>query len=630
MRLPDRPREWTSSGWFIFIGLLITYVVVDPKLIYHGHGEYLQFPIHVPGLTDYTEVPSAPGQALEYLAARLAHLYHSSWTGALVIAVTAWLLAAVTGAVVAPLAGAPWLWHLRYLPGILLLLQYSRYHPDLVNGLALLLGLLLAHAYARLPARGAGLRLLVFLGLALTDYVAGAPGFAVFLALCAISDCSKREYRGAWLVALGGVAIPWMAGVWGFGLDPIQAYGHSLPAPVAAAPGAPILTCSLFLCIPLIALASALSPHRRRVTPWNPPLPRWVRAVIDSRVGSNIRPHLASLALVGVTVGAVLAAADTGTRALLQVNYYARHRMWPALLQASRQVPPHRYSIYVNCEVNRALYHAGLLASDMFSHPQHGSRALLLTDDEDVPPVELIRRSIARAEVLYEMGLINQSEHYAHEALELAGYSPVAVQRLALANMVKGRPKVAAVFLRALSRDGHYREWAQEYLRLSGDSRSLAANPEIRRQRALMLAEDTVGGATPEALFRANERNQMAFEYLMAFSLLEGQHAPVAHSLGYLDTFDYPAGQIPRHYEEAVLMEARMTGAMPDLHGRTIRPETVRRFEDFLGRSREFGANPSAVLNSLYDDFGTTYYYYYLWFHSPAGAEPTDVAGLDT
>jgi len=601
---------------FFAVSFLLAYVLIDPKLIYHGHGQYLQYRIHVSGMSHSEAILSTPGQVLEYLAANLAHLYHSSWAGALIIAVTAWLLSAVTGALTA-FTGSRSLRLLRFLPGILLLVQYGRYHPYLGDALSLLLGLLLARLYAHLSSRGAVLRLLVFSGLASIVYVAGTPGFPVFVALCAISD-SAIPGRGSLVPLLLVVAlpIPWVAGVWGFGLEPLQAYGQALPTHPEAAGGDHLITSGLFLCVPIIALGAAFRQHRAGAissTDLSPNSPRPVTGASDH---SSLRWWLEALVLVGVTTGAVLVTADTGTRSLLRVNYFARHHMWSELLEESRRVPPNRYSIYVNCDVNRALYHTQRLSSELFSYPQHGSRSLLLMDDGAAPPVEMTRRSIRQAEVRYEMGLINQAEHFAHEALEQAGYCPAAMQRLALVNLVKGQPEAASVFLRALSGDFLYREWAQHYLRLSADGRRLAVDPEIRRQRALMLKKNTFGQATPLTLFEENKQNHMAFEYLMAFSLLEGQHFPVVHNLEYLDTFDYPEGSIPRHYEEAILLHARITGTIADLHGRRIRPETVSRFQDFLERSQTLGPDPAAVLEALYEDFGNTYYYYYLWLRS--------------
>lgn len=633
-----RCRRWqlgppTRSACFLAVAVALTYLVVDPKLIYHGHAEYLWYPIQVPGLSDAVEISDAPGLALEYLAARLAYLYHSSWAGALVISITAWLLSVLTGTLLPP--GGRRLRSLRFLPGILLLIQYARYRPYLADAFALLFGLLLAWVFARLPARGTGLRLLLFSGLGITSYVVGAPGFVVFVALCAILDDSSGG-RMAMVPFLSGIAaaIAYLVGVWVFGLGPIQAFGAVLPAHPEAGDGR-ILTAGLFVCVPAIAVGSGLWQRRSEVGGTRGPQPGPVRPPAGAHSAGGIKWWVTTLALVGATSGGVLVTADTGMRAVLRVNYFARHGSWTELLEASRQVPPDRYSIYVNCDVNRALYHTGRLASEMFSFPQYGSRSLLLAGDQAVPPAELVCRSIRQAEMLYELGLVNQSEHYAHEALEQAGYCPVAVQRLALVNLVKGLPEAAGVYLRALSMDPLYRGWAQEYLAAAADSSRLAASPEIQRERVLMLKRDVVGDATPLELFQENDHNQMAFEYLMAYALLEGQHAPVAHYLGYLDTYGYPAGRIPRHYEEAILLQERMTGATADLHGRTIDPQTARRFESFLARRQALGSDPSVALKALYEEYGNTYYYYYLWRGSQEGQQtpaapgsgPVDPAG---
>lgn len=626
-----RCRRWPlgpaiHSACFLALAFALTYLVMDPKLIYHGHAEYLWYPIQVSGLSETAEISDAPGVALEYLAARLAYLYHSSWAGALVISTTAWLLSVLTGTLLPP-GGGRWLRPMRFLPGILLLVQYARYRPYLADALALLFALLLVWAYRRLPARGMGLRVLLFAGLAIVSYAVGAPGFVVFCALYVILEVSSGGHI-AMAPVLSGIAaaVAYLVGLWGYGLGPIQAFGAALPAHPEAGDGG-ILTAGLFVCTPAIALGARLWQRRSEAGGTRALQSEPLRPAAGAQSVRGISWCLTTLALVSATSGAVLVAADTGTRAVLRVNYFARHFRWTELLEASRQVPADRYSVYVNCDVNRALYHTGRLASDLFSYPQHGSGSLLLTGDQALPPSELVRRSIRQAEVLCDLGLVNQAEHYAHEALEQAGYCPVAVQRLALVDLVKGLPEAAGVYLRALSRDPLYRGWAQEYLAAAADSSRLADLPEIRRARALMLKRDMVGDATPLELFQENDHNQMAFEYLMAYALLEGQHAPVTYYLGYLDTYGYPAGRIPRHYEEAVLVQERMTGATADLHGRAIDPETAHRFESFLARSQELGPDPSAVLQGLSGEFGNTYYYYYLWLRSQKTQQPPAAPG---
>jgi len=81
-----------------------------------------------------------------------------------------------------------------------------------------------------------------------------------------------------------------------------------------------------------------------------------------------------------------------------------------------------------------------------------------------------------------EMGLVNDAEHMAHEALAVQGPHPTILRQLVLANLVKRRPKVAAVFLRALCLDPVARPWAEARLAI------LTQTPE-----ALLESEDVAG-----------------------------------------------------------------------------------------------------------------------------------------
>ena len=105
----------------------------------------------------------------------------------------------------------------------------------------------------------------------------------------------------------------------------------------------------------------------------------------------------------------------------------------------------------------------------------------------------------------------------------------------------------------------------------------------------------------------------MAFEYLMAFLLLTGQHNAVAHSIGYLDNFDYPQGRIPRHLAEAILLYTAMTGKKTDLHNRRINAGTVRRFQKFTQLFQRHKLDLQTAAKTLEKEFGDTYYYFYFF-----------------
>jgi len=128
-----------------------------------------------------------------------------------------------------------------------------------------------------------------------------------------------------------------------------------------------------------------------------------------------------------------------------------------------------------------------------------------------------------------------------------------------------------------------------------------------------MLVEDSIKKTTPKDLLEKNKHNRMAFEYLVAFLLLTGQHNAVANSIGYLDNFDYPQGQIPRHLEEAVLLYMAMTKKKANLHGRQINTETVRRFQKFMQLFQRHKLEFQDPAKKLENEFGDTYYYFYFF-----------------
>ena len=121
-----------QSAVFFLVAFGVAFFIVRPQWIYYGHYGYLQYRVHVPQMTCFAETPAAPGDALTYLAARLAVVYHSSWGGAILIAATAWLLVVAAGGLVM-LRGPSWLRTLRFLPGMTALLLYAHYIPCLAD-----------------------------------------------------------------------------------------------------------------------------------------------------------------------------------------------------------------------------------------------------------------------------------------------------------------------------------------------------------------------------------------------------------------------------------------------------------------------------------------------------------------
>lgn len=335
----------------------------------------------------------------------------------------------------------------------------------------------------------------------------------------------------------------------------------------------------------------------------------WSRMVSWYRGASVLKWFAGTLVLLAVSAAGVFYSFNGETRSLLLVDYLARRQEWPEVLEFTRG-RPHRFLI--NHTVNRALYHTGRLAYDMFAYPQH-SNALLLTSSA---PAYKFCAQWTTFDTYLELGYINVAEHELVQCLETFGECPILLDRLALVNMVKGNTGTGRIYLEALSKtlfDG---------ARAKGRLEEIAAEPgfssdeQVRQLRNLMLKKDkdfesAIAGILPD-LLASNRKNRMAFEYLMAHYLLTGRLNKVAEDIYRLDDFDYSG--IPRLYEEAILLYEFVQKKKADLHGRQISGDTRFRFGDFFRiYGRKYRSNKKAAFKELAGAYGDSYLFYYIY-----------------
>ena len=257
----------------------------------------------------------------------------------------------------------------------------------------------------------------------------------------------------------------------------------------------------------------------------------------------------------------------------------------------------------------------GRLPYDMFSYPQLGKAPTLTLFDRDFCAKHR-QAHLRRAELLFELGRINEAEHMAHEAWEYFGDRPGIFRRIVLVNILKERYDAAHTYLNLLSTMLFERDWAAYYLRALDDNLILSSDPVLQWGRAVMLQSDFVGttafgfeDAMLTRLLRDHRHNKMAFEYLMAHYLLADEPAKVVANLGGLDAFNYP--DIPRHYEEAALAYMAESGvANINLFGRTIRPETLERFRRFESLRVQYGQDLGRLWDATVAEFGNTFWFY--------------------
>ena len=80
-------------------------------------------------------------------------------------------------------------------------------------------------------------------------------------------------------------------------------------------------------------------------------------------------------------------------------------------------------------------------------------------------------------------------------------------------------------------------------------------------------------------LLEANPGNKKAFEYLMAWFMLEKNIQGLINEVGRIKGMSY--SRIPRHIEEALLIYNIGTGMMPDLGTLKISQESIDRYREY-------------------------------------------------
>jgi tetratricopeptide (TPR) repeat protein len=292
---------------------------------------------------------------------------------------------------------------------------------------------------------------------------------------------------------------------------------------------------------------------------------------------------------------------DRNLRAVLAVDYYAAHRMWPQALQAAQATP---HNVYIVNTVNRALYHTGGLGRQL---PLFQSAANLLLLDEDV------RAYWNKIDLYLDLGQVNLALHHLTEALALYGERPYLLRRLALANLVLGNAATAKIYLRSLARTPFHSDWAKDYLRRLEIDPSLAQDAEVARLRGLTPARDELVPLPPEfmlsTLLDAHQDNRMAAEYLLCYYLLVKDLDGLTKNLYRLDSPDW--NERPPLYDEAVLLAARRKPKEANLIARPHNARTQKRFERFAELAKACGRRPLSSSPQLVQEFGNTYFFYF-------------------
>jgi len=297
-------------------------------------------------------------------------------------------------------------------------------------------------------------------------------------------------------------------------------------------------------------------------------------------------------------------------KSIFQVEKAANEKDWDKVLQLTG-----KYSrIYrpVQFQINRALYHKGILLEDLFQYPQQfGEKGLFLED------IYSSRVAVLLSDFYADMRFANEARHWANEAyIGLAGH-PIVLKNLILSYLAIGYDKMAAEYLNILDRSGLYKDWCRDITRIIDEKRTdevpiikayRANNPEIDFFASTNNPTDKV-----MKFYFSTEKNKMAFEYMIASYLLQHRIGDVIFHLKGFRNLGYD--MLPRNVEEAILIYmARTNSGNVSLEGYTISTEAREQFQDFSQLVSKNKDRQGRML--LAAKYKNTYWYYVL-FSSP-------------
>lgn len=293
--------------------------------------------------------------------------------------------------------------------------------------------------------------------------------------------------------------------------------------------------------------------------------------------------------------------ADFGRERFMAYDYNTRMRKWSKVIDLADEKSP-RDPLSVSC-LNLALAMQNRMSDDMFKYYQNGVNGLIpdFKIDEIVPMVT--------SEIYYHLGFINTSERFAFEAMEsLPDFqkSVRAVKRLAETSAIKGNYVLARKYLSMLCNTLFYRKWALANMAVI-DQNMVSKHIEWGDLRNYMLQKDFYFSEGEKdmmlgLLYMENNNNRMAFEYLMAYSMLRGE---IDNCMKYFPLGQHFYSYYPKYYDE--LRVFYLSNRQPEALRSQMNNPNVRRLENFR---KIYSQNRSD--KRLTEQFGDTYWHYLL------------------
>jgi hypothetical protein len=548
-----------------------------------------------------------PGGITDWIAALLMQFWFSDFLISLCLTICYWFIAFLTRKWIETQTEIRPIHTIHLIPACLLLVLCSQYYFPFSITLALIINLAILNLFIRwAPTNQVTRAAIGFIVSVLLFWITGGA-FVVFIVLCGVYDLlfSKKFANG--LVQLIIVPfLPYAASATIFLVPLKEAYFHNLmyESVTNIWINTYILPAFFLLALFIILLTKV----------------HFIREALKKMSGFAFLWKCAAgtLLLVGGTILLRLESYNKTAHILLQINRDVKESRWIPVMESVHEWPSVN-GLFV-FQTNLSLYKSGILLDKMFAFPQSlGTVGLLMNFD-------LCSACSEQTSNLYWMlGLVSESQHWAHEAYEQKGCTPDLLKRLGSVYMLKGDNEAAKKYFLNLKKIPFQGTIAENLLRLNEHPSALAQDPELNTIRSLMPIDNIALTGNPsllqlEVLLNRNPKNKMAFEYMIAYHLLTGNLRELVHHISEFTAFGY--SQLPIHVQEALLIIASQSPNFNEnLLYSTVQRNTYERFVQYQQMFMKYRDNIKSAREELQDQFSDTYWFY-LMFVKPAPTQP--------
>ncbi|MBN2519319.1 MAG: hypothetical protein JXB17_02345 [Bacteroidales bacterium] len=575
--------------YFLYILLLI-----NPKLIFHY--QQLGFSYSKYFLFEYL---SYPGGIAEYLSLFLFQFNQFLIIGAIIFTGYIYLINTITGQIIINNENTTY-YLFKYLPGILIAGLQANYSFHLVFIITILFLLSLFYIQIILFKKHTNSIFHIIsipIIYCIIYYLLGGLAFLIFSLshiIYLIFEKKKKSIIHILIILFISALIPYASSKLIFLINFKDAYIKFIPYYFYYKPNLLIYCFYFYLPVALIIskIVQFIQIHKWGISRQN--------KLFIGQIIQYVLIIVSFLAIVYFTF-------DKNQKLKILVDYNSYNGNWEKVIDLTiKNQLEDRLIVF---HFNRALYNTGKLNQNMFDIPQiWGIDGLFLGRF-------MVRETLLPTTLLcIDLGHINEAIHWGNEAISQIENSPQIIEQLIISNIIADKFQSAKLYINELKYYPFQRKKAIKFEKYLNNISISEINSLVKEKREIMPTVDfIVDRQTPQydliRILENKNNNKMAFEYLMAYCLLNNDLVTFMKYFHYGKNFHYQS--IPKIYEEALIIylyELQKSGKT--LENIKISKEILNDFNEYLSVLQKNKGDKTNAHDELEEKFGNTYWYY--------------------